>query len=85
MKRGRPNVRQVIQSSLMTILSSAQTPLTVSNLTRFVSKELNKNVSWNTVEKYLRELMEIDKIQAITLPHSKIENKNGLTVYMLKK
>lgn len=85
MKRGRPNIRQIIQSSLMTILSTSQTPLTISSLTRFVSKEINKNVSWNTVQKYLQELVEVDKVKPIMLPHSKLENKNGLTVYILKK
>ena len=85
MKRGRPNVRHAIQSNLMTVLSSSQTPLTVSSLTRFVSKEVNKSVSWNTVQKYLEELIQTEKVQAIELPHSKIENRNGLTVYVLKK
>ena len=85
MKRGRPNVRQTIQSNLLTVLSSSQTPLTVSSLTRFVSKEVNKSVSWNTVQKYLEELIQTERVQAIELPHSKIENRNGLTVYVLKK
>lgn len=85
MKRGRPSVRSVIQTNLLTILSSSQTPLTISSLTRFVSKEVNRNVSWNTIQKYLEELIQIEKVQAIELPHSKIENKNGLTVYVLKK
>lgn len=85
MKRGRPNVRQTIQDNLMTVLSSSQTPLTVSSLTRFVSKGVNKSVSWNTVQKYLDELIQTEKVQAITLPHSKIENRDGLTVYVLKK
>lgn len=69
----------------MSVLSSSQTPLTVSSLTRFVSKEVNKSVSWNTVQKYLEELIQTERVQAITLPHSKIENKDGLTVYVLKK
>ncbi len=85
MKRGRPDVRQTIQSNLLTVLSSSQTPLTVSSLTRFVSKEVNRSISWNTVQKYLDELIQTEKVQAIPLPHSKIENKNGLTVYVLKK
>lgn len=85
MKRGRPDVRQTIQSNLMTVLSSSQTPLTISSLTRFVAKEANRSVSWNTVQKYLDELIQTEKVQAITLPHSKIEDRDGLTVYVLKK
>jgi hypothetical protein len=85
LKRGRPNIRDAIQSNLVTLLSNSQTPLTTSSLTRFVSKEVNKSVSWNTVQKYLDELIETQKVQAIELPHSKIENRAGLTVYVLKK
>lgn len=85
MKRGRPNVRETIQANLMTALSASQTPLTTSTLTRVISKEVNKQVSWNTVQKYLNELIQTEKIQAIELPHSKIEDRTGLTVYVLKK
>ncbi len=85
MKRGRPNVRHIIQSKLIDILTTSQTPMTTSALTRFVSNQANKQVSWNTVEKYLRELIEANRVQAIVLPHSKVDDKNGLTVYTLKK
>ncbi|MBI4894383.1 MAG: hypothetical protein HY833_01455 [Candidatus Aenigmarchaeota archaeon] len=85
MKRGRPNVRETIQSNLMSVLTGSQTPMTTSTLTRVISKEVNKQVSWNTVQKYLNELIQTEKIQAIELPHSKIEDRTGLTVYVLKK
>jgi len=85
MKRGRPNVRETIQSNLMNALMGSQTPMTTSTLTRVISKEVNKQVSWNTVQKYLNELIQTEKIQAIELPHSKIEDRTGLTVYVLKK
>jgi hypothetical protein len=85
MRRGRPNIRTVIQSNLLNVLGSSQTPMTISSLTRFVSEETKRQVSWNTVQKYVEELIKIDKIQAITLPHSKQENKTGLTVYTIKK
>ena len=85
MKRGRPNVRETIQANLMSALAVSQTPLTTSTLTRVISKEVNKQISWNTVQKYLDELIQTEKIQAIELPHSKIEDRTGLTVYVLKK
>ncbi len=85
MKRGRPDVRDKVQSNLVSILSTSETPLTVSTLTRFVSKDFNRTVSWNTVQKYLDELVEGEKVQAIQLPHSKIEDRMGLTVYVMKK
>ena len=85
MKRGRPNVRNPVQKILMEVLVAAQTPMTISSLTRFASKQINKQLSWNTVQKYLKELIEANKVQVITLPHSKFDNKNGLTVYTLRK
>lgn len=85
MKRGRPSIRDMVQANLLNVLSSSQTPLTVSSLTRFISKVVNRNVSWNTVQKYIDELIAVEKIQAINLPHSKIEDREGLTVYVLKR
>lgn len=85
MKRGRPNERGLIQTSILEVLSSTQMPLTVSSLAKTISPKVGRTVSWNTVQKYLDELVQIGKVQLIPLPHSKIEGKTGLTVYQLKK
>ena len=85
MKRGRPNIRKMIHSNLLEVLDNSPTPLTTSTLTKFVSKEVNRTVSWNTVQKYVNELIEQEKIQSVTLPHSKLDDRDGLTMYSLKK
>jgi len=85
MKRGRPPLRQQMTQSLLDILSSNQTPLTISSLATQASKVLGRTLSWNTVQKYLQELVEANRVQAIALPHSKEEGKKGLTVYTLKR
>lgn len=85
MKRGRPNIRNLMQTSIMETLSSSQFPMTVSALAKITSGKLNRRISWNTVQKYLDELVQTNKIQPMPLPHSKIEGKTGLTVYQLKK
>jgi hypothetical protein len=85
MKRGRPNSRVLIQESVIDALKSLSTPITISALTEIISGKFNKPVSWNTIQKYVLELVEMDKIQPTPLPHSKIEGKNGLTVYQLKR
>lgn len=85
MKRGRPNTRILIQKSILETLEAFPTPLTVSGLAKSISGRLNKTVSWNTVQKYLNELVEIEKVVGLATPHSKIEGKQGLTVYQLKK
>jgi hypothetical protein len=85
MKRGRPSKRTIIQTNIIQILEQKQIPLTISALAKIMSSTTGRAPSWNTVEKYIQELIVMDKVQAIPLPHSKEENKEGLTVYSLKK
>jgi len=66
-------------------LEKSKVPLTASALSRLVSEELGARVSWNTVQKYIRELVETNHIQPIALPHSKKSGETGLVVYTLKK
>lgn len=85
MKRGRPNIREDVQPTILKILNEQQLPLTIANITKQLSTETKKTISWNTTRKYLQELINTNKIQPITVPHSKFENKKGLTLYMLKR
>ena len=84
-KRGRPNKRMAMQNQIIEVLSSFKTPMTTTSITKYISQKTNKAISWNTTEKYIQELVKLDKIQAIKLPHSKQEGKEGLTVYILKR
>jgi hypothetical protein len=59
--------------------------MTISALAKIISGKLNTRISWNTIQKYLDELVQMNKIQPMPLPHSKIDGKTGLTVYQLKK
>lgn len=85
MKRGRPSVRGEVKTTIMNILEGSKTPLTTSSIRRTCSGRLGRELSWNTVFKYTRELVESRKLDSIKLPHSKEEGKDGLTVYMIKK
>lgn len=85
MKRGRPSVRNQIQPKILEILSKSDFPINVSSICRHISLEIKKPVNWNTVKKYLDELVKLEKVQAIPLPHSKKEDKTGLIVYSIKK
>ena len=85
MKRGRPSLRTNMHETLFQLLSESQMPLTISVLAKQSSQRLNRRVSWNTAQKYIHELVEMNKIQPLPLPHSKIEGKTGLTVYQIKK
>ena len=85
MKRGRPNIRYGVQKDIVSLLTKENTPLTISAISKRIAKTLNREISWNTVQKYVHELVESGKIQAIQLPHSKLENKPGLILYTLKR
>ena len=85
MKRGRPSIRNIMMTTIVDLLAQSQVPLTISVLARQSSQNLNRRISWNTAQKYLQELVELNKVQPIVLPHSKKDNAEGLTVYMLKK
>jgi hypothetical protein len=85
MKRGRPAIRNLMHDTILNVLSENQVPLTVSNLAKFASEKTGRVLSWNTAQKYVQELVEVNKVQPITLPHSKEAGKEGLTVYTLKK
>lgn len=84
-KRGRPSIRTTIHTNIIDVLSSDKVPLTISFIRKRVSERVGRQISWNTIEKYMSELVQMNKIQKITLEHSKKEGKEGLTVYTLKK
>jgi len=85
MKRGRPSKRVEISNSILTVFTISPTHYTIAALAKKLSEGKERPVSWNTVQKYLDQLVQQEKIQAIVLPHSKDETKKGLTVYTLKK
>jgi hypothetical protein len=85
MKRGRPNSRNTIKPLIVNIITNSRVPLSVSAIKKSIDTEMKVPVSWNTIKKYLDELVQTDIIQPITLPHSKVEKKDGLTVYTIKR
>ncbi|MEM5844330.1 MAG: hypothetical protein QXX07_00865 [Candidatus Aenigmatarchaeota archaeon] len=85
MKRGRPSKRFEVQNLIVEVLKDVNTPISINAIRSMISEKIGKEVSWNTVDKYLNELVEIGKIEAIPTPHSKKEGKKGLTVYILKR
>ena len=77
-------MRELISPLILEILSD-NLPRSINSINDEVSKRLDRKVSWNTVQKYLQELIETNKVAALATPHSKIEGKEGVTVYTLKK
>lgn len=85
MKRGRPKLRNKIKDLVINALKSTGSPMTVNTITSNISAQMKRKVSWNTVRKYIQELVEVNKVHATVLPHSKMDGKKGLTVYTIKK
>lgn len=85
MKRGRPTVRNKIKPMIVEIITNNRVPTSVNTIKKSIDKELKKAVSWNTIKKYLDELVKTDVIQPIFLSHSKVEKKEGMIVYTIKR
>lgn len=85
MKRGRPSKRADVRPAILKTLEGSAIPLTASALGRLVSEQLGTHISWNTIQKYVRELVETNKVRAIPLLHSKRAGETGLVVYTVKK
>ncbi|MEM5879453.1 MAG: hypothetical protein QXU74_03105 [Candidatus Aenigmatarchaeota archaeon] len=74
-----------VKSKILDVLSNTQTPLTTSSIRMLIYKKFDRNFSWNTVQKYLDELVKDSQIIPLHLPHSRLKEKTGLTVYILKR
>ena len=85
MKRGRPSVRNRIKPLIVETITNNRLPISVNNIKKSVEKELKKDISWNTIKKYLDELVKTDVVSPVILPHSKVEKKDGLIVYTIKR
>ena len=85
MKRGRPTIRFEVQRLIDSILKNSKVPLSINAICEQIHKETGRRISWNTVHKYLMELVEIGKVEVFQLPHSKDPSKAGMKVYALKK
>lgn len=82
MKRGRRSQETQFKMLILDIVKTAETPLTIEVLRKLISNRTGKNCSWNTVRKYLNQLVEEHKIVRTELPHSHDPLKRtGLTVY----
>lgn len=84
MKRGRPSKRFEVYELIEEYFKENPYPSNVNKIINYIYEKFNKKYSWNTIKKYLEELHKLDRIKKIKLPHSKIKEKNGLTVYYLE-
>lgn len=85
MKRGRKSLKEEVKSKILDVLSNTQIPLTTSSIKMLIYEKCEKNFSWNTIQKYLNELVKESQVISIQLPHSRVKGKTGLTVYILRR
>jgi len=84
MKRGRPSKRYEIYALIEEYFLNNPYPSNVRRISEFVSQRIGKPISWNTVKKYLEELVRIDKLKKIRTQHSKNPEKEGITLYYME-
>ncbi|MEM0242993.1 MAG: hypothetical protein QXT34_00860 [Candidatus Aenigmatarchaeota archaeon] len=84
MKRGRPSKRFEIYELINEYFKENPYPSNVNKIAEFIFQKSNKKISWNTLKKYLEELVKIDRIKRIIPPHSKDSSKTGITLYYLE-
>ncbi len=84
MKKGRPSKRYEVYNLIFDFFSKNAYPANVKRITDYINSVSNLNLSWNTVKKYLEELVKLDKLKKIKLEHSKEKGKEGLTLYAPK-
>lgn len=61
---GRRPYRQVFYSLLLSVLDG-EIPQNIEAIRRHVSAKVGKEISWNTVKKYVDELVEMGKVEKI--------------------
>jgi len=79
---GRRPVRFEIESKILKILEKTEVPITCS----FVKKEISKKrkVHFDTVKKYLEDLVQRDVIFKKILSPTKKQHNKGMTLYSKK-
>lgn len=57
MKRGRPAMREQFRCEILNVLGDGQYPATVTTIKRLVDSRRLRACGWDTVRKYLEELV----------------------------
>ena len=57
MKRGRPAMREEFRRQILMVLGKTPYPITVTNVRRLVEARRTHPCGWDTIQKYLQELV----------------------------
>jgi len=68
MKRGRRDQSVEFKTAITKVIKSSKTPLTIEAIRSLVSQKKGRTVSWNTIYKYLEELVGEGIIKKTELP-----------------
>ena len=79
---GRRPIRFEIESKIMKILDKTEVPVTCSYVKKEISKR--KKVHFDTVKKYLEDLVLRNVIFKKNLPPTKKQHVKGMTLYSKK-
>ena len=78
------NIEQEVKENIILILSEQKNALTTDSIRRRISKNIGREVSWNTVKKYLDHMVLNQRIAMRFLPNTKDMTKPGVRIYSTK-
>lgn len=81
---GRKPIRLPVQTAVIEILSNTDFPLSCNVLKKEIRKRSGKNIHFDTVKKYLDELVRKNMIFRKELPPAKKEHMKGTVLYSKK-
>ena len=80
MKRGRPAMREQFRREILTVLAENHYPVTVTAVRRFVDTYRGRTSGWDTIQKYLEELVSERLVLRQPLPVR--HGRKPLVVYL---
>jgi hypothetical protein len=81
---GRKPIKMQVQTVALDILGHAEFPVSCNVLKKEIRQRLGKNTHFDTVKKYLDDLVRKDMIFRKELPPAKKEHKKGVVLYSKK-
>ena len=79
---GRRPIKFEVESKILRILDKTEVPVTCSYVRKEITKR--KKTHFDTVKKYLEDLVQRDVIFKKVLPPTKKQHRKGMTLYSKK-
>ena len=81
---GRKPLKIAVETTIMDVLEQMDFPVSCNILKREVGKRMDRDIHFDTVKKYVEDLVKKNLIFKKQLPPAKKEHKKGATLYSKK-